>query len=191
MTARSKPLATAPRPDGSTALSLRALFGPVRHHSSPHEGSKRRFTQHTVPSQDRPSRIAAALAWSARTGRPVPPHMRFREPAAPAAPLSSRQRLARYAACNGDDAMFICENNLLPPEGEKYAARRITPAQARRLRHKHGRPEARLFGADRAVPAGSRRPFTPAQLRRFRKNAAQQARHQNRQPEFGITGLPR
>lgn len=51
--------------------------------------------------------------------------------------LSYRERLARYAACNFTDAIYLPDQDgLLPPEGERYALRTLTPAQRRRLGHK-------------------------------------------------------
>jgi hypothetical protein len=135
---------------------------------SPHEGSKPRSIHLTDTAQDRPGQIARAQAWSESAGKPVPPRMRFRRPLDPAAPLSSRQRLAAYRNRPGAGTVA--------PEG------RLTPAQARRLRHKHGRPEARMLGLPPPPAPGPRAPRTPAQRARFRKNAAQQDRCQNRLP---------
>ena len=131
--------------------------------SSPHAGSKPGFTHITDVARDRPFRIARAQAWSHATGRPVPPHMRFRSPLQPAVPLGIRDRHNRYAKQNDAEDM--------------------TPAQVRRARHKHGRRELETFARQRKMdlaspqPQGPRRPGTPAQLRRAKKDAAQKARH--------------
>lgn len=103
------------------------------HRSSPHEGSKPRFTQHTDAAQDRSAQIAAALAWSTSTGRPVPPSMRFRRPLPATVPLGIRDRHNRYARQNHSED--------------------LTPAQSRRLRHKHGRREVAAFEAERSRAA--------------------------------------
>lgn len=87
--------------------------------SSPHAGSKPGYTHLTDVAQDRPAAIARAQAWSAETGRPVPPHLRWRRPLQPASPLPITARQLR------------------------------TPAQVRRARHKHGRLElAQHLGYD-------------------------------------------
>ncbi len=137
---------------------------------SPHEGSKRRFTQHADLAQDRPSRIARAQAWSQFTGRPVPPHMRFRRPAALPSHADPGWRWSRYAGL--PDARISAQDALDSPL--------LTPVQRRRMRRKAGhngeRPAGWVPAAFRAP--GPRRPGTPAQLRRARRNAAQQARHE-------------
>ena len=119
---------------------------------SPHAGSKPGYTHITDVARDRPLRIARALAWSQATGRPVPPHLRFRSPARPAEARDIRWYLQRYE-------------------------QPLTAAQVSRLRHKLGRNVARQAGFDPSVPSNPRRPSSPAQIRRARKDAAQKARH--------------
>lgn len=100
--------------------------------SSPHAGSKPGFTHLTDVAQDRPAAIARAQAWSQATGRPLPPHMKFRQPVQPAEPMSIRLR----SMCYSDN---------------------LTPAQVRRMRHKHGRRELKAYiGYDPAVREAER-----------------------------------
>lgn len=93
--------------------------------SSPHQGSKRGFTHVSDPAADPQLAIARAQEWSQATGRPVPPHLRPRAPLLPTVPLGSRDRWDRYTRVNH--------------------AKRLTPAQSRRMRHKHGRREVAVL----------------------------------------------
>jgi hypothetical protein len=124
-----------------------ATLARMQHRSSPHEGSKTRHTQLTDVAQDRPSRIAAALTWSQATGRPVPPHMRFRRVLQPASPLSIASRSLS------------------------------TPAQIRRARHKHGRRElAAVIGYDPGEREAERVAKIRA-VREIRRVTREAARH--------------
>lgn len=125
-----------------------------------HPGSKPGHVHVTDVAQDPAARIARAAAWSKATGRPVPPHLRRREPLEPARPATSMARLVSYQAAY---------RSMVP----------LTPAQASRLRHKHGRREFEALTGIAPPPraAAPRQPRTPAQRRRAARNAAQQARH--------------
>lgn len=121
--------------------------------SSPHAGSKPGFTHLTDVAQDAPARIARAQAWSAETGRPVPPHLRWRRPLQPAVPLGIRDRHNRYARANRTED--------------------LTPAQLRRARHKHGRREIAAYPLIGYDPAAREQDRVLAARRRKRLRHAQ------------------
>jgi hypothetical protein len=104
--------------------------------STAHPGSKRGHTHLTDVAADPARRIERAQAWSRQTGRPVPPHLRPREPLPPEIePLSPGERLVSYQVAFR--------------RSDRTA--RVTAAQYARLRHKHGRRvAAQVTGFDPA-----------------------------------------
>ena len=91
-----------PRPSGqSSQRSILAALGIGVGRSSPHTGSKPGYAHLTDPAPA--LRQAAAQEWSAATGRPLPPHLRARQPLQPRPPSTcttgpSPMACARLAA---------------------------------------------------------------------------------------------
>jgi len=168
-------------PGQSSQASVLSMLGIFSHHTSPHGGSKATYIHLTDPTPDLAR--AAAQEWSLATGRPLPPHLRARSPLASAAPLDVRARAGNYAGLRFRGPKGIVTSKklaVLPAEDMLNDAR--TAPQRRRLLHKagaHGEIPAGFTPAAR-LAARPTAPRTPAQRARFRRNAAQQARHAER-----------
>ena len=160
-----------PRPSGqSSQRSILAALGIGVGRSSPHTGSKPGYAHLTDPAPA--LRQAAAQEWSAATGRPIPPHLRARQPLQPPAAFDVHDRAVSYGLRPaGRGAQALLEDPSL------------TPAQRRRLLRKAGGHGQRPAGwSPQRTRPGPRAPRTPAQRARAAKNARQQARHQARLP---------
>lgn len=165
-----------PRPSGqSSQLSVLQALGIGVGRSSPHGGSKRGHIHLADPRADPALTRARAQQWAAATGRPLPPHLRAREPLRLAEPMGLPRRSASYLVPRRKVPAVLADEMLTDD--------RLTPAQRRRIVHKAGSHGERPAGwqPDRP-PASPRRPRSVAALRRARKNAAQRARHDNRRP---------
>jgi hypothetical protein len=99
--------------ESNPITSVLSALGIATGRSSKHQGSKPGHTHVTDTAQDAASKAQAAQAWSAATGRPIPPQLRARQPLTPARRRSSSWRMEVYGG-------------------------RLTPARFRRLTRKAG-----------------------------------------------------
>jgi len=168
------------RPDGQSSQGgVLAALGIGVGRSSPHVASKRGHVHVSDPAADPVLARAEAQRWAASTGRPLPPHLRFRRPLQPPAALDVRGRITGYLA---RDVPHL--GALLDPlsTADLLDSPLLTTAQRRRLLHKAGSHGERPAGFEPAAarPAHPPAPRTPAQRARQRKDAAQRRRRLDR-----------
>jgi hypothetical protein len=98
-------------------------MGPGAVRTSDHAASKPGHLHISDMARDPALRAQRAQAWSRETGRPIPPHVRAREPMGEPRPMQPDVRINHYLGFR---------------EG-----RGLTPAQSRRIKHKINHVAAR------------------------------------------------